>query len=82
MGLSLCLCATIGTADTLEKRFSTPPAEARPWLYWYWMNGNVTREGIRADLQAFADVGVGSALTFERRSPSARSRQQPKPAVA
>ncbi|MCX7008026.1 MAG: glycosyl hydrolase, partial [Kiritimatiellaeota bacterium] len=51
--------------DALAKTFVSPPLESRPWLYWYWMNGNVTREGICADMQAFADVGVGGTLTFD-----------------
>ena len=61
----LTLGVTALRADELIDRFTTPPAEAKPWLYWYWMNGNVTREGIRADMQAFADVGVGGAITFD-----------------
>ena len=52
-------------AAELEKDFSNPPAAARPWVYWYWMNGNITREGLRADLQGFADVGVGGAMVFD-----------------
>ena len=58
-------CVMAVHADELTDRFQNPPAEAKPWLYWYWMNGNVTREGIRADMQAFADVGIGGALTFD-----------------
>lgn len=33
--------------------------EARPWTFWYWMNGAVTREGITADLEAMANAGLG-----------------------
>jgi hypothetical protein len=61
----LALGATALHADELTDRFTNPPAEAKPWLYWYWMNGNVSREGIRADMQAFADVGIGGAITFD-----------------
>ena len=32
---------------------------ARPWTFWYWMYGNVSQEGIRADLQAMKDAGLG-----------------------
>ncbi len=52
-------------AGELESRFKSPPADARPWVYWYWMNGNVTREGIRADLQAMKDAGIGGAMLFD-----------------
>ena len=32
---------------------------AKPWTFWYWMYGAVTEAGIRADLQAMKDVGLG-----------------------
>ena len=31
----------------------------KPWTFWYWMYGAVSREGIKADLQAMKDVGLG-----------------------
>ncbi|MFA6174117.1 MAG: glycosyl hydrolase [Kiritimatiellales bacterium] len=46
----------------LEQRFAHPPAEAKPWVYWFWMNGNVTKEGITADLEAMNRIGIGGAL--------------------
>ena len=49
----------------LQQAFTRPPPEARPWCYWYWMNGNVTREGIIADLQAMHDVGVGGVFLMD-----------------
>ena len=54
-----------GKPGEIEKSFVNPPASARPWCYWYWMNGNVTREGIIADLQGMHDVGVGGVLLFD-----------------
>ncbi len=32
---------------------------AKPWTFWYWMYGAVSEAGIRADLQAMKDVGLG-----------------------
>ncbi len=51
-------------ADELDKGFQTPPDSARPHTYWFWMNGNITREGITADLEAMARIGIGGALIF------------------
>jgi hypothetical protein len=48
----------------LEKGFLNPPPQARPFTFWIWMNGNVTREGITADLEAMARVGIGGVLLF------------------
>ncbi|MBR6320930.1 MAG: DNA-binding protein [Prevotella sp.] len=31
----------------------------RPWTFWYWMYGAVSKAGIKADLQAMKDVGLG-----------------------
>lgn len=31
----------------------------RPWTFWYWMYGAVSEAGIRADLKAMKDVGLG-----------------------
>ena len=46
-------------AESLESGFLKPPASARPHTWWHWMNGNITREGITADLEAMARVGSG-----------------------
>ena len=59
-----CLAAAT-QADELKKNFATPPAEARPWVYWFNVSGNLTREGITADLEAMARVGIGGVLFFD-----------------
>ena len=33
--------------------------ENAPWTFWYWMYGAVSEAGIKADLQAMKDVGLG-----------------------
>ncbi|QQV77344.1 alpha-L-arabinofuranosidase [Sphingomonas aliaeris] len=48
-----------------ENTFRTPPAEARPKTLYFWMNGNVTREGIDADLVAMRDAGLSGLLAFD-----------------
>ncbi len=48
----------------LDSGFRQPPDSARPHTWWHWMNGNITREGITADLEAMARVGVGGAQIF------------------
>lgn len=45
--------------------FQNPPAEARPWVYWFWLDGNITREGIVADLEAMRRAGIGGVLIME-----------------
>ena len=56
-GLSLVafLLAPVALAakPTLEGLFAHPPREARPQIWWHWMNGNVSKAGITADLEGF-----------------------------
>lgn len=50
----------VSLRDT-EKEFQNPPPSAQPWVIWYWMHGAVSKEGIRADLEAMKEVGIGGA---------------------
>lgn len=50
--------------DALKASFVNPPLSARPHTWWHWMDGNVTREGITADLEAMKEVGIGGAQMF------------------
>ncbi|MFD2163862.1 glycosyl hydrolase [Paradesertivirga mongoliensis] len=34
---------------------------AKPWVFWYWMHGAVSPEGITADLEAMKEVGIAGA---------------------
>lgn len=52
-------------ADSLAQGFVAPPVVARPWVWWHWMNGNVTRDGIAKDLEWFTQVGVGGFTAFD-----------------
>ena len=72
LGMVLALCAVEwGLAvpaqanDGLAEHFAQPPASARPWVYWFWLNGNITKEGITADLEAMKRVGIGGVLIME-----------------
>ena len=49
----------------LEQNFRQPPLSARPWVYLFCDNGNLTKTGITADLEAMKRVGIGGVLFFE-----------------
>lgn len=51
--------------SSLEQAFANPPDSARPWVYWCWLNSNVSEEGITADLEAMKRVGIGGVLTLD-----------------
>ena len=65
LGASLNLTAPAGAAQPLDRDFQQPPASARPWVYWFWLNGNITSNGISADLEAMKRVGIGGVLIME-----------------
>lgn len=52
------------SADSAENSFLSPPASAKPYTWWHWINGNVTKEGITLDLEAMAEVSVGGFQAF------------------
>ena len=52
-------------ADTLEQGFQRPPDSARPWVYWFPLDGNLSSNGITADLEAMQRVGIGGVLYME-----------------
>ncbi|MCX7048937.1 MAG: glycosyl hydrolase [Candidatus Sumerlaeota bacterium] len=46
-------------ANELEKQFDNPPERTKPRCYWYWIDGQISREGITRDLEAMKRVGIG-----------------------
>jgi len=65
--LALLACGSLCSAAVpdWERHFRHPPPEARPWVYWFWLNGNITSNGITADLEAMQRVGIGGVLIME-----------------
>ncbi len=57
---ALCL-ALAAAAEPLDTGFLTPPDAAKPQTWWHWMNGNITKAGITADLEAMKQIGLGGA---------------------
>ena len=53
--LSVVSCWQLAIADT-----------TKPWTFWYWMYGAVSEQGIKADLQAMKDVGLGGCYGIPR----------------
>ncbi|HQS68572.1 MAG: glycoside hydrolase [Novosphingobium sp. 28-62-57] len=56
---------TTVAADTLEQQFRDPPSEARPRVWWHWMNGNISKDGIAKDLAWMKRVGIGGLQNFD-----------------
>src|SRR2546426_11217484 len=45
--------------------FRNPPAESLPRVWWHWMNQNITKDGIKSDLEWFKRIGVGGMVNFD-----------------
>jgi hypothetical protein len=51
--------------SSLERGFQSPPNAAKPRVWWHWMNGNITKEGITKDLEWMNRVGIGGFQNFD-----------------
>jgi hypothetical protein len=51
--------------ESIVGEFLRPPDNARPWVYWYFMDGHLTREGMDADLAAMKRAGLGGGIYLE-----------------
>ena len=51
-------------AQVSEKMFASPTREYGPMTWWHWINGNVTRDGIRNDLIAMHRNGMRGVQMF------------------
>jgi len=67
VGLSLCVrvAAAQAGSESLESKFKNPPDSARPLVWWHWMNGNISKEGIKLDLQWMHRVGIAGFQNFD-----------------
>ncbi len=52
-------------APALEQQFQDPPQSARPRVWWHWMNGNITTDGIAKDMAWMKRVGIGGLQNFD-----------------
>ena len=72
--IRLALCASIaalslagqaGAADALLEGFQSPPKVAKPRVWWHWPSGQITSEGIAADLDWMHRIGLGGFQAFD-----------------
>jgi hypothetical protein len=60
---------TVAKPD-LKKLFQSPPEAAKPWVFWYWLQGAVSKEGVTKDLEAMKEVGLGGAYLMPIKGPN------------
>ncbi len=68
-----CACSTpnrisknsMHETDPLTQGFVSPPDSARPGVYWYFMDGNLSKEGMTKDLESMKQAGIGNVIFLE-----------------
>ncbi len=63
-GVNRTILYTLGSQSagrSLVDEFQSPPATSFPQTWWHWCDGNITKEGITADLEAMQRVGISGA---------------------
>ena len=63
VSISFSVCGQ--TKENLSTNFKTPPNAAKPRVWWHWMNGNITKDGIQKDLDWMSRVGIGGFQNFD-----------------
>ncbi len=63
--LSAAVAGAQEVPDPLRSGFEHPPNSAQPRVWWHWMNGNITKEGIQLDLEWMHRVGLGGFQNFD-----------------
>src|SRR5580658_4790465 len=53
------------SSDPLKDGFLRPPPSARPRVWWHWMNGNITKDGIKLDEEWMQRAGLGGFQNFD-----------------
>lgn len=51
-----------GYFDKLEKGFHVIPDSIKTSVYWYWVSGNISNQGVIKDLEAMKKVGINRAF--------------------
>lgn len=60
--------------ETLVSEFIQPAEKNHLWCYWYWINDDISQEGISRDLAAMKEAGIGTALIGNINSPEQDGR--------
>ena len=58
-------CSPNPDQDSLKQAFMNPPAESKPGVYWYFMDGNLSREEMTKDLESMKEAGISNLIFLE-----------------
>ena len=55
----------ISEISQLKQSFINPPESALPGVYWYFMDGNMSKQGMTEDLESMKKAGIGNVVFLE-----------------
>jgi len=58
-------CSDNVSTDYLKEGFANPPQQSRPQVWWHWIDGNITKDGIKKDLEWMKRIGIGGFHHFD-----------------
>ena len=60
------MLSSLGGQDPdLEAGFRSPPNDARPAVYWLWLNGYVNRDHVETELKSLHAAGIRGLCLFD-----------------
>ena len=65
LALALLHADEVSAQDVAFDAFQTPPAAAKPRVWWHWNSGQISKAGIDADLSWMQRVGLGGYQAFD-----------------
>jgi len=72
------LSTTSGRSQTsVSEAFVNIKKDNKPWCFWYWMHGCVSKKGIKADLKAMSEAGLGGTYLMPIRGKVSPSKYEP-----
>lgn len=63
--ITTMLSCTTQDNDQLKDAFKNPPDSAKPGVYWYFMDGNLSREEMTKDLESMKEAGISNLVFLE-----------------
>lgn len=63
--LAAAACVAMNAQSQQLNEFVTPPNESRPQVWWHWMDGNITKDGIKKDIDWMKRAGLGGFHHFD-----------------
>ncbi len=60
--IAMAVVLSSSKSFTFEKNFVQPTSDVRTAVYWYWISGNISKEGVISDLHAMKRAGINRAF--------------------